>query len=213
MRQRQLTHLVGVLLTLGCLLSVAHPQRTAATHRPAERFFPMQTFDVRLDLDQFLQGWFAVQLEALQERPVYNEKPVGQSQMLRFLWLRTFHHPVAIRIEIAENGSGTLFVKEADGAGGYAPGKLIRDTRRPLTPSEVTGVEMQVSATEFWSLPGPQPKNEAEGCDGSDWIIEGVRQGEYHAVICWTPSRGPVYQLGSYAIQLAGLTIPANEFY
>ena len=44
------------------------------------------------------------------------------------MWLRSFHHPVAVRLDIMSDGTGKLTVKIANGAAGYKPGKLVENT-------------------------------------------------------------------------------------
>ena len=42
----------------------------------------------------------------------------------RFLWLRTFHKPIAVRVWSADSRY-YLVVKELSGQGGYEPGRII----------------------------------------------------------------------------------------
>jgi hypothetical protein len=58
-------------------------------------------------------------------------------EIYRFLWLRSFHHPIAVRLSVRKDGSALLISKETDGKGGYKPGKLIRKTTA-LLPTEQT---------------------------------------------------------------------------
>jgi hypothetical protein len=67
--------------------------------------------------DNFRNHWYSQQLEAMAE-PVL--KPGGDSKVYRFAWLRSFHHPVAIRV-VDGDAHCTLHAIELDGAGGYAP--------------------------------------------------------------------------------------------
>ena len=52
------------------------------------------------------------------------------------------------------------------------------------------------------------------GTDGSQWIIEGVKKGQYHVVDRWMPKDGMVRELGLLlALDFAKLNIPKNEIY
>ena len=70
--------------------------------------------------DQFLYEWYSKQPKALDEPSLWTLSKTQKEQSYRFLWLRTFHHPAAVRIDV--NGTSRLTTKIASGAGGYAPG-------------------------------------------------------------------------------------------
>src|SRR5688572_21186821 len=76
-------------------------------------------------LDTFVNTWYSKMLFALKE-PILNNYN-GDKEIYRFTWLRTFHHPVSIRLE-KQNNVVKLFTKVCNGAGGYEPGQLIVDT-------------------------------------------------------------------------------------
>jgi len=76
-------------------------------------------------LDTFVTEWYSKMLFALQEPVLRNYQ--GDKEIYRFTWLRTFHHPISVRLE-KQNNIIKLFVKVCNGAGGYEPGQLIFDT-------------------------------------------------------------------------------------
>jgi hypothetical protein len=53
------------------------------------------------------------------------------AETYRFLWLRTWGHPIAVRIAGLSTG-GLISAVELDGAGGYGPGTILRTVNRPL---------------------------------------------------------------------------------
>jgi hypothetical protein len=118
----------------------------------------------------------------------------------RFLWLRTFHEPIAIRA-IHLSGSTTLIVKQSDGQGGYDVGNVTINKSRPLTVDEWTRIVEKVEAIKFWTIP---TGGEECGCDGAQWVIEGVRDGQYHAVHRW--SNKAIQTLGPLCEVLIGLS-------
>jgi hypothetical protein len=130
----------------------------------------------------------------------------------RFLWLRSFHHPVAVRLEVKPDGTGLLTTKIANGAGGYSPGTLIQNPTVAVTKAETDAFLAKIEKSGFWTA--PNPVNDQRGTDGSQWIVEGVRNGEYHVVDRWSPSKGLAHDLGMFlAFDLARLSIPPNEIY
>jgi hypothetical protein len=70
-----------------------------------------------------------------------------------------------------------------------------------------------VNKANFWKLP-TEDKNAPRGVDGAEWILEGIRTGNYHVVDRWTPTKGTYYDLGLHFIKdLSGLKIPRREIY
>jgi len=110
-------------------------------------------------------------------------------------------------------GSGILYVKMADGAGGYNPGKVIVNSNFVLKPGEVQTILLLLHKMDFWHAP-TELANGPDGCDGSQWILEGSNQAAYHVLDRWTPRDGPLRELGLYLVfDIAKLDIPRNEIY
>ena len=81
-----------------------------------------------------------------------------------------------------------------------------------LTKEETQNFLARLDKFSFWSL--PNPVNDQKGTDGSQWVIEGVKGGRYQVVDRWTPTTGPVRELGDlFAFRLARLNLPKNEIY
>jgi hypothetical protein len=52
------------------------------------------------------------------------------------------------------------------------------------------------------------------GLDGSQWVIEGIKNGSYHLVDRWSPKDGEVRAIGMAMMKkLAKLELPAKETY
>jgi len=179
-----------------------------------ETYFPKGTLSSNARSDLFLAKWYSAQLKALDE-PSFPELAKNSSlQAYRFTWLRTFHHPVAIRVEMKVDGTAVLSLKVASGAGGYEPGKLIQNTSRQLTRDEATKFLDKVEEANWWSLRAYEedPPN-VYHLDGSHWIIEGIKDGDYHVVDRWSPRKGSVRELGLIALEFAQMNVPNNELY
>lgn len=179
------------------------------TQSPA-KYFPDSSLDHRRD--HFKSDWYSAQLSALHEPSLYQMIQSANAESYRFLWLRTFHHPVAVRININPDGTSLLTVKMASGAGGYSPGTISENHSQVLSKEQTSGFLALVAASKFWEA--PNPINDQRGTDGSQWIIEGLKRGRYHVVDRWSPTSGVARQLGSMmAFDLANLQIPKNEIY
>jgi hypothetical protein len=183
----------------------------AITSFAQDNFFPKGTLSDIDRVDKMKARWFRNQLKGLDEPSLLEETKNSSLESYRFLWLRTFHHPVAVRLDIMADGSGTLTIKMASGAGGYEPGNLIENTSHSIERRKIEKFLGQVKSVGFWDLPSYET---TLGCDGSEWIIEGVKDGKYHVAERWTPDKGPVHQLGiTLAMTLANLKIPESELY
>lgn len=171
------------------------------------RHFPAGTLDPSsAQSDSFRNAWYSEHLRAMGE-PVLDR--TRKSSVYRFTWLRTFHHPVAIRVA-SDAGRFKLVATELDGAGGYVPGKVLRRQEIELSPTQFNEVEALVRKSGFWELPAHE---DTFGLDGSEWIIEGVSGDEYHVVARWTPSSGPTREIGERLLSLAGWRFPSEETY
>jgi hypothetical protein len=141
--------------------------------------------DTQNSLDTFVNQWYSKMLFTMKEPVLSNYK--GTKEIYRFTWLRTFHHPVAVRFE-KQNNIIRLFSKVCNGAGGYEPGQLIFDTTLNATDDQYKSLTQKIGNINFWNLKTEQ-RDEA-GNDGSEWIIEAVKDNNYHMVTRWTPSEG-----------------------
>jgi len=62
---------------------------------PQLRYFPVGTFGP-LNSDLFVREWYSKHLVAMEE-PSLSCGVLEDTETYRFLWLRTFHNPVAVR--------------------------------------------------------------------------------------------------------------------
>jgi len=152
------------------------------------RYFPNLAFGERADIHEFVNKWYSKHLRAMKEPSLLNVASDEHLHTYRFLWLRTFHQPIALRLDIGPQSDGILTVKVLNGAGGYKPGKLITRRTIELPPTNVAPFLELLDEIGFWELPGPDPNS--GGVDGAQWVLEGVRDGRYHVVDRWTPKGG-----------------------
>ncbi len=127
----------------------------------------------------------------------------GSKEIYRFTWLRTFHHPISIRLE-KQAGIVKLFSKVCDGSGGHNPGKIIVDTTINLTQKQVDTTNIQLNNAGFWTL--QTELTEDSGMDGSEWIIEVYKNKQYRMVVRWTPEKGTTFRtIGEYLISISAI--------
>jgi enterochelin esterase-like enzyme len=128
----------------------------------------------------------------------------------RFLWRRTFHHPISVRIQ--KSGPSTVLrAVELDGAAGYYPGRVLKEVNKELSQPELEAALARLNKTGFWQMP---IKDDSRwGLDGATWILEGNQGGKYHVVTRWSPESGDFRELCRYLVQLSGLAVPEKEIY
>ena len=174
-----------------------------------EYYFPPSTLDPHTAKgDRFARDWYSSHLTAMKE-PSLSCSPLNDSQSYRFIWLRTFHHPVAVRITHA-NGQTQLVAVELTGAGGYEPGTIANQIEKQLTPDHWHTLLQGIEKLNFWALPTQEPSS---GLDGAQWIIEGRDGSQYHVVDRWAPKSGPYREVGLLFINLTGWSVPPKETY
>jgi hypothetical protein len=138
----------------------------------------------------------------------------ASKQSYRFLWLRTFHHPVSARLEVAKDGAAQLFVKVLNGQGGYEPGHTVLNRNIKVPKEAVDHFLELLQEADFWNTPTEQPESNEIGADGAQWIIEGVTGGHYHVVDRWSPDDGPFRKAALFlALNLGDLNPRYNEVY
>ena len=174
-------------------------------------YFPFEIFTdtaIYAGYDTFRVDWYSSHLHAMREPLLFNKKP--DKEIYRFLWLRTFHNPVSIRIE-KQNDKYTLTWKLCDGAGGYEPGQMTINETKTIDKETWDKFYSYLEAADFWNL------NTIEvdilGTDGSQWILEGVNNERYHVVDRWTPSGGSYYDCCDFLIGLTDLKIKKDNKY
>ncbi|CAN5332469.1 hypothetical protein BH09MYX1_BH09MYX1_30450 [soil metagenome] len=133
----------------------------------------------------FVREWYGKHLHTMGEPSLFEASTATPTkETWRFVWLRTWGHPVAIRFDVAPSGTTMRYVV-LDGQGGYAPGKISADVTRTISAPDWMRVTSALTGAGFWALPTSKDDG---GMDGLEWIIEGTQNGRYHVVDRWTPS-------------------------
>jgi hypothetical protein len=175
------------------------------------QYFPVGVFSEDRDHSEFRARWYAKQLRAMGEESLSSAAASKEFQGYRFLWLRTFHHPIAMKMRIRPDGSGQLSSIEMTGSGGYEPGKVLTTQIVGLSNEQVSQFETLVRASDFWALPTRDP--EREGDDGAQWILEGVKDQKYHVVDRWTPQDGKFREACLYLLNLSQIKLDPKHIY
>jgi hypothetical protein len=156
------------------------------------------------DEDAVIRRWFSSYLLSMKEPTLSCRQAADASY--RFLWLRSFNHPIVVRV-VYDADIANLNAVELDGAGGHTPGSEIRRVTRRLSAEESSAILAEVRKAAFWDLPS---KENMVGIDGAEWIIEGRDGARYHVVRRWSPVAGPVREIGLQLLRIASLT-PSDQ--
>jgi hypothetical protein len=112
---------------------------------------------------------------------------------------------------LTASGETALAVSvQLSGFGGYDPGTVFDRSNRLLSAEEWSQVRDALTHASFWVL---RPQENSAGLDGAQWIIEGRAGAKYHVVDRWSPTAGPVRELGLLFLKVARFTVPASEIY
>lgn len=165
-------------------------------------YFPPGVFSDNEWQNQFTVNWYSKHLMAMDEPSLFSlQNYTGESY--RFLWLRTFDNPIAIRLWRSSD-QRFITVKQLDGKGGYEPGKLIINKTRTVDEREWGIFNDHLEQSCYWDLPRVGGEG---GQDGAQWIVEGSREGRYHIVDHWSPKSGSYRELCLYLLKLAEIQI------
>ena len=96
----------------------------AAVPLPAQ-YFPPGVFDKTPQKDESAANYYGKFLKALHEPSLWElSRQRPNAEVYRFLWLRTFHRPIAIRLVVRNSGSGWINSHMTSGKGGDQPGRI-----------------------------------------------------------------------------------------
>ncbi|HEY3445048.1 MAG TPA: response regulator [Myxococcales bacterium] len=167
-----------LMLLLAALLLAQPPPRAEP---PAPIYFPSGSLSTIKHLHDFQAQWFGKALSRMEE-PALPGTARG-TKAYRFMILPTWGNPVAVRLTITGD-AGSIEAKRLSGHGGYELGTLAEKGTVKLSADQVKEFAALFAKLDFFKMPtGVQ---EAEGFDGSVWILEAVEDGKHHVVPRWT---------------------------
>ncbi|MBN8226068.1 hypothetical protein JYK02_00930 [Corallococcus macrosporus] len=159
---------------------------------------------------EFMHCWCSGMLRALKEGPLLPLAP--GSEVYRFTWIPSSRESFVIRIE-RRGPVHSLHVKVS----GMEEGLLTVDRRILLTPTQWQAVQQHLDAARFWSLNRFFSSSGRVYLDGSEWLLEGGREGHYRVLSIHSPDpEGPersIRALGAFLLELSGITLASGGLY
>lgn len=199
--------LVKPIETFDCARAKSFPglsQKISEIEKFKGGFFPRKTFTDGWEIsDASMNEWYGKYLKVMGEESLLKVSDQNP-EIYRFLWLRTFDHPIFVKIERTSAYSFVLASKESNGAGGYKPGEVVRAKVEPLTEEEWCNFIKLLDKSDYWKMPAVLNER---GYDGAEWILEGVKDERYHFVTRWSPKNGDYREACIYLLKLSGVDV------
>lgn len=175
----------------------------------------------RATWDNFAQNWYSSSLYSLKE-PILFKKSDTET-MYRLLWLRSFDEPVCFSIKLFNN-EWYLRTKMLDRQPAFYPtvddnsilqeadriAFIVFDQTIKLNESEWEKISHFLMKINFWTINSIVKPDSA--MDGSDWVLEGYKEGKYHYIQRDNGMDG-LREFAEYLIKLSDLKITKENIY
>jgi hypothetical protein len=135
---------------------------------------------------------------AFQELPIY-AMPDCVKEAYSLTWIPSFHAPVHVRLWRSGDRS-YMVAKELDTKGWLKLGHIKETSSRTLTQIEWQDFTDLLNSASFWEI--PSTVNEASPNDGAVWLLDGLRDNQYH----WVRRRIPIDQYSEICKRLITLS-------
>jgi hypothetical protein len=194
-----------VVLTLALL---AAPLAADAQQRSSEAGSSQVT-----TFDRFRAEWYSRCLAMMAEPKLFGRQGSG-TETYRLLWLRSFHEPIVVRLDIDADREAVLTVKILTGDAHCKSSERVRLWQSStLSRLGVTEFLTALAQADYWNLPTADPTCDATGpvrvacLDGARCLLEALRLGTYHVVDRWSASGIPYRSAVLRLLEVAGVKI------
>lgn len=176
-----------------------------------DNYFPAGIFGRHESELNWIRKFYSSSLAAMEEPPLTDKRNV---ETYRFVWLRAFHPPVAVRLWQTGNQS-YMSTKQLSDVGvpinGEAifPKTLAVNETQSMTNEEWARFQDLLKQAGFWSMPTTDAT--PIGLDGSGWLLEGEKQDQYHMVHRQSPEQGAYRELCIYLLRVSRVKIDESK--
>lgn len=134
----------------------------------------------------------------------------GSSDAYRLVWMPSFRPAIVIVVTRSSEGWVARGAQYADprqsASSGVTPLQVVNRVSRPVNEETVQDLTGWLRQAQFWTSTS---SSNPSGFDGHLALIEGWRDGEYHAVGVRNPT-GAFAEAARTMVVLAGLDVPAE---
>lgn len=157
------------------------------------------------------------QLKSLHEASLKALPNSSCSSVYRFLWFRTFHNWISIRVEHHKDSTTKVYAKELDRRGAVEPKPPLEDLELDWSAEQYARFMRKIDSMKFWDSPSVITITQRQlATDGASWILEGVDQQRCHFI-----ARGPatidrnpaLKELGIFLLTETKLLPPKEQIY
>jgi len=186
---------------------------TVPPNNQPSSYFPTGTFLPDEIRENDLVGWYSRSLYEMAE-PSFQSIIAMNVESYRFLWLRSFHPGVSVRVWKCSVGY-CLTAKQLDSVDRYTDGKFVPTAKlavnnsRPLATNEWDQLLDLLDRAQFWALSAVDKGPLAN--DGAAWVFEGANGSKYHLVDRQSPQTGAYRDACLYLLKLSELKVDASK--
>jgi hypothetical protein len=116
------------------------------------------------------EGWYTKPLSVMKEISLQPKEKETNGWSFRFTWLRTFHHPIAVRLW-KQGDEIQMRAVRLNGMSGYDPGKIDKEITHKITAEQWKQVQPLIEDKDLWK-PLTDEEEMCVGTDGSRWLFE-----------------------------------------
>ena len=186
---------------------------TVPSNNQSTSYFPVGAFLPDEVREKGLVNWYSRSLQEMAE-PSFQTIVGADVESYRFLWLRSFHPGISVRVWKCSRGH-CLTAKQLDGVDRYVDGEFVASAKvaikysRSLNAAEWDGFLAVLDRSHFWSTPTVDGKPMAN--DGAEWLLEGAKESQYHVVARQSPTNGDYYDACVFLLKLSSLKVDASK--
>ena len=169
------------------------------------------------------EEWESNLLHHMREPSLYACSAATDEPVYRFLWDRSLSEPIAARLTVHKDGTGTLTIHILANNGIQPPPepgqppitqdqwfRIKSEQQIAVTPEQAKHALALLDGINFWNV----DPNKGETTDGSDWIFESKVEGRYRLVDFRNQPSKIAKDCGLYLVLgLGKLAISTDEIY
>ena len=169
-------------------------------------YFPEGVFSSDPGTSERKAEIYSRRLKLMSETPIFaaNNPP---TEVYRFLWGRSFHSPIMIRVQKSGNNYSLVLKKAKKQDSDII---IEKEEERTITSKEWNTFINHLNKLSFWNY---SSFNDKVCLDGATWMLEGSRNKKYHMVHRHCPKSQKLRNACLYLVKLSGLKLDPQEIY